>query len=161
MNTETPAKRPLISLPFIIIVGGIALVGIFFGQTIMERIMLMQESSKAKEIVVPEEYADLSAWGKSLAENPNADFQGAAITPGGGGASSGGSGGSGFDPEAMFAERDADKDGKLSGDEISERMADRVEEIDTDGDGSISKEEFMTAVENMRSQSGDSDSSDE
>lgn len=159
MNTETPAKRPLISLPFIIIVGGIALVGIFFGQTIMEQVMLMQESAKAKEVTVPEEYADLSEWGKSLAENPNADFEGAAITPGGGGNSGGGAGG--FDPEAMFAERDADEDGKLTGDEISGRMADRVEEIDSDSDGSISKEEFMTAIENMRSQRQGSDSSDE
>ncbi|MFK7738099.1 MAG: EF-hand domain-containing protein [Pirellulaceae bacterium] len=158
MNTETPAKRPLISLPFIIIVGSIALIGIFFGQTIMEQVMLMQESAKAKEIVVPEEYADLSAWGKALNENPNADFEGAAITPGGGGgASSGGR----PDPDAMFSERDADEDGKLSGDEISGRMADRVDEIDTDGDGSISKDEFMTAIENMRAQREGSDNSDE
>ena len=158
MNTETPAKRPLISLPFIIIVGGIALVGIFFGQTIMEQVMLMQESAKAKEGVVPEEFADLSEWGKALNSDPEADFEGAAITPGGGG---GGNGGGGFDPDAMFAENDADEDGKLAGDEIPGRMANRVEEIDSDGDGAISKDEFMTAVEKMRSRRQGSDSSDE
>jgi len=62
--------------------------------------------------------------------------------PGGEGPGGGGPGG-GFDPEAFFAERDADGDGKLSGEEISERMRGRLEAIDTDGDGAVTKEEFL------------------
>ena len=59
--------------------------------------------------------------------------------PGGGGRGS-------FDPEAMFAERDADGDGKLTGDELSDRMRENLEEIDTDSDGSVSKEELVARM---------------
>ncbi len=52
----------------------------------------------------------------------------------------------GFDPEAMFAERDLDGDGKLTGDEIPERMRERIEAIDTDGDGAISKDELVARM---------------
>jgi hypothetical protein len=67
--------------------------------------------------------------------------------PGGGGPGGGGpGGGGGFDPEAFFAERDADADGKLAGEEISERMQARMDTIDTDGDGAVSKEEFLAGM---------------
>lgn len=42
----------------------------------------------------------------------------------------------------MFEQRDSNKDGKLSGDEIPEQMAARLERIDTDGDKAISKAEI-------------------
>lgn len=73
---------------------------------------------------------------------------------GGGGRGGGGRGGGGrggFDPAAIFAERDADGDGKLTGDEISGRMEESAAEIDTDGDGSITLEEFQAR---MQSRSG-------
>ena len=60
-------------------------------------------------------------------------------------------GGRNFDPESIFAERDKDKDGFLSGDEISERMRTRVAAIDEDKDGAISKEEFLAAMQRSRS----------
>ncbi len=69
--------------------------------------------------------------------------------PGEGGAG-GGPGGRRFDPEAMFSERDADGDGKLSGDEISDRMKENLSEIDKDGDGAVSKEELMQRMEERR-----------
>ena len=47
-----------------------------------------------------------------------------------------------FDPEAMFKERDQDGNGSWAGEEIPERMRDRIAEIDTDKNGEISKEEF-------------------
>jgi len=73
---------------------------------------------------------------------------------GGGGRPGGGGGGRNFDPAAMFAERDADGDGLLKGDEISERMSENLSEIDTDGDGAISQEEMTARFEAMRAQFG-------
>ncbi|MEM8666496.1 MAG: EF-hand domain-containing protein [Planctomycetota bacterium] len=46
----------------------------------------------------------------------------------------------------MFQQRDANKDGKLSGDEIPEQMAGRLDRIDTDGDQAISKKELESAM---------------
>ncbi len=42
----------------------------------------------------------------------------------------------------LFDDRDANDDGKLSGDEIPEQMAARLERIDSDGDGNVSRKEF-------------------
>jgi DNA-directed RNA polymerase subunit M/transcription elongation factor TFIIS len=73
-----------------------------------------------------------------------------------GGAPTGGEGGRQgfgerrFDPEAIFTERDKDKNGFLSDDEISERMQSRVEAMDEDKDGAISKEEFLKAMQRLR-----------
>lgn len=47
-----------------------------------------------------------------------------------------------FDPAQIFAARDENADGKLSGEELEGRIADRVAELDTNKDGEISKEEF-------------------
>jgi Ca2+-binding EF-hand superfamily protein len=49
----------------------------------------------------------------------------------------------------MFDTRDANKDGKLSGDEIPERMQGMLARVDKDGDGAISKEEMTKATEMM------------
>ncbi len=64
--------------------------------------------------------------------------------PGAGGRGPGG-GGAGFDRGAFFTSMDKNGDGKLSGDEIDERMQSRVPEMDKDKDGAISKEEFLSA----------------
>ena len=58
--------------------------------------------------------------------------------------------GGGFDPAAVFSQRDADENGILEGEEISGRMADRLDSIDADGDGSVTEEEFMSAMRNRR-----------
>ncbi len=49
----------------------------------------------------------------------------------------------------MFEQRDANGDGKLSGDEIPERMRDRLSVIDTNGDGSLDKSEVEKAMARM------------
>ena len=61
----------------------------------------------------------------------------------------GGPGGGGFDPSAIFTQRDTDGDGVISAEEMSSLPAgfrDRMMENDTDGDGSISRDEFMKAM---------------
>jgi hypothetical protein len=49
----------------------------------------------------------------------------------------------------MFERRDANSDGKLSGDEIPEQMRNRLSAIDQNGDGAIQKSELERAA-NMR-----------
>ncbi len=71
-----------------------------------------------------------------------------AILGGGGGGGRGG-GRRGFDPMAMFERQDADGDGVLKGDEIPERMRGRLEMVDTDKNGEVSKEEMQALAERM------------
>jgi Ca2+-binding EF-hand superfamily protein len=46
----------------------------------------------------------------------------------------------------MFENRDANGDGQLSGDEIPEQMRERLDRIDTNGDGAVDKEEMKKAA---------------
>ena len=55
----------------------------------------------------------------------------------------------GFDPSAFFRRRDTNNDGKLSGEEIPERMRDNLGRMDTDGDGAITLAEFRAAMNQM------------
>lgn len=50
----------------------------------------------------------------------------------------------------VFDRRDADGDGKLTGDEIPQRMQQRLDRVDTDQDGAISREELESVAEKMR-----------
>ena len=59
------------------------------------------------------------------------------------GAIEGGSSGGAFDPEAIFAERDVDGDGFWKDGEISGRVQEELEIIDTDEDDAVSKDEWM------------------
>ena len=54
----------------------------------------------------------------------------------------------------MFESRDKNGDGKLTGDEIPERMRDKLKMIDKDGDGSISKSEFTSAAARLEEAGG-------
>jgi polyisoprenoid-binding protein YceI len=65
--------------------------------------------------------------------------------PGGVGGGRGGPG-AGFDPLAMFKQRDANGDGKLAGDEIPDRMRQDLKVIDTNEDGEITLEEFQARM---------------
>ena len=54
----------------------------------------------------------------------------------------------------MFEQRDADKDGKLSGDEVPPPMQERVAMIDTYGDGGLDMDELKVAAQRMRERMG-------
>lgn len=54
----------------------------------------------------------------------------------------------------MFETRDTDKDGKLTGDEIPERMRQNLERVDTNSDGAIDKAELEQAMARMAEQGG-------
>ncbi len=103
--------------------------------------------------------ADTSGEGDDVAAAGGAG--GEEASAGGGGPGGGGPGGGGrtFDPEARFTAADADGDGVLREDEISDRMQESLSEIDTDGDGEISKAEFMARMEAIaaRSRGGSGD----
>lgn len=146
---DAPSKRPLISLPFLVIVGVLALGGYLAGPSVMQWVMLQQEKAKqGGGPSGPEEFAGLSELAKSLKAGGDESEAMAAMT------SADGGGGSRPDPETRFTEADADGNGKLEGDEISERMQGRLDDVDTDGDGAVSKEEYMTMVENFRNGGG-------
>ena len=96
--------------------------------------------------------------GETVAATPDADAVVAADEPaagerGGRGGAQGRQGGGEngrFDPMSVFNDRDANKDGKLSQDEVAGGpMADRMKELDKDGDGAITQDEFRTGMANM------------
>ncbi len=151
MSTDSPEKsKPFISLPFILFAAVLLIVGLVYGQSIMTWFMLQGEAAKANQVTQPDEFADLSAWAKSLQDDPNAAPP---ASIGFGGAPGGGENNR-PDPEERFAEYDTNEDGKLTGDEIQGRLVEFIGRIDTDADGEITKEEYMTAIENMRSGGG-------
>src|SRR5262249_29538598 len=54
------------------------------------------------------------------------------------------------DPKEAFARLDANKDGKLSKDELPQRMQDNFARVDANGDGFVSPEEFGRAAQMQR-----------
>ena len=54
----------------------------------------------------------------------------------------------------MFESRDKNGDGKLTGDEIPERIQDKLKMIDKDGDGAITKAEFASVAGRMEEAMG-------
>lgn len=100
--------------------------------------------------VSAEELAKASASLATLDKNKDGkltadEFRGA---PGAGGGGAGRFG----DPEAYVTrlmEGDTNKDGKLSKEEIPERLQGMMERVDTDKDGALSKEELEALVKNI------------
>jgi outer membrane protein assembly factor BamB len=59
----------------------------------------------------------------------------------------GGRGGQQFDPQALFAQLDSNKDGNIAADELEgNRMAERLMTLDKDEDQIISKDEFTSGI---------------
>jgi EF hand len=141
MSKETPStapKRPMVSIPFLIGACVLGVAAYFAGPSVMTYVMYLQERRIA------------TAYEKDEPGSARVDANMAADRDSSEGnnqeRAAGGPGGS-FDPEQMFADRDKDGNGKLEGDEISERMKRGLEQIDTDKDGAVSKEEFMKRME--------------
>jgi outer membrane protein assembly factor BamB len=68
----------------------------------------------------------------------------------GGGRAGGGGGNRRFDPMSIFTGRDANKDGKLTADELAgSPMADRMQQLDKDGDKAVSQEEFRSGMSTL------------
>ncbi len=69
----------------------------------------------------------------------------------GGGNRAGGGGDNGrFDPMSMFNGMDANKDGKLTAEELSSNpMADRLKQLDKNGDNDITQEEFRSGISTL------------
>lgn len=54
----------------------------------------------------------------------------------------------------MFEQRDTDKDGKLSGDEIPDRMRENLSRVDENGDSAVDKSEMERAMAKMGDRAG-------
>ena len=92
----------------------------------------------------------------AVARGPSAESGGEASAEGGRGAGRGdgegrrrGRRGEGGRRGRMFERSDANKDGKLSGDEIPERMRGMMDQLDKDKDGAVSQEEFSSGIGRM------------
>ncbi|MBX3461098.1 MAG: hypothetical protein KF696_14220 [Planctomycetes bacterium] len=57
--------------------------------------------------------------------------------------------GRGFDVDSLFDQWDANKDGKLSKEELPEQMREFFDTVDTDSDGFVSKDELRAAMGSM------------
>ncbi|MCA9188178.1 MAG: HlyD family efflux transporter periplasmic adaptor subunit [Pirellulaceae bacterium] len=77
---------------------------------------------------------------------------------GGGGGGPGGAGGGGFNPQqivnTIFANNDADGDGKLSSSEIPAEQAGRMAGADANGDGSVDRQELMQMFQRRAAEGG-------
>ena len=153
MNDKTDGSAPTkssVSVPFLLIAGLFA-VAIIAGPWIMFQVMVKQEQGIiAAPNAIPEKAADTPQLQSAVETNSSSGDR----AQGGGGARGDGRQ---FDPEAFFATRDEDSNGKLEGEEISERMQGRLEQIDTDKDGAVSKEEFLAGMQNRGGAGGRGD----
>jgi EF hand len=149
-SVETPAKvAKRSSLPVLIGVVVVA-VGLYFGiPYVLQNMMVLDEQAKAKA-----KLAESLILNTSTEVEPTSGVKKMPLgaSAGGGGASGGPtgdsrSGGERPDPEEAFKSRDKDGNGKLEGAEISERMQGRMDQIDKDSDGAVSKEEFLAALQ--------------
>lgn len=131
-------KKPLVSIPFLVIAIGLGAAGYFCGPWVMTQLFFWQGKNGGNK----------PSGNVAAAEVDESEGEGGYGGEGGGGRGGQGGGGRGGrgDPEAFWARIDADGNGKVEGEEISERMAERASEIDTDGDGAISKEEFLAGM---------------
>jgi hypothetical protein len=155
-SVETPAKAAKRSSLTVLIGVVVVAVGLYFAiPMVVTYMMFLDEQAKAKAKMV-----------ESLKPNTSTEVEPTSgvkkmplgASAGGGGAvggptSEGPSGGDRPDPEEAFNSRDKDGNGKLEGAEISERLKGRMEQIDKDSDGAVSKEEFLAALQARQSTS--------
>jgi hypothetical protein len=141
---STPSKRPLLSIRFLLVVVPIALIVFFAAPWVLTQWMYFQVKARYVEMEKNKFPKEVPATEATASE------------PGTGGASSSekSSGRAARDPEAIFAQRDADSNGKIEGEEISERLKGRMEQLDSDKDGALSKEEFLAGMQRSGERAG-------
>ena len=131
-NVTNPIKGRATSIPLLIAFGVLGVAAYFAGPTAMAYVFLFQEEAKSRAIYESARKQNMSG---------SVEVASTEMAPVGG--PSGGPRGAMPEPEELFKRRDENGNGKLEGSEISERMQSRIAELDKDGDGAISKEEFM------------------
>ena len=134
-------RRP-VSIPFAVAVVLIAPAVYFAAPWLMTRFLLLEEQQKAAAVKAPEQFAELSELARSLQANSENAWEGMSVGMRG---DSGGSRSSGNEPASHFASLDKDGNGKLEAEELSGPWSDRFEQVDNDGDGAISEQEFLAA----------------
>ena len=149
-NPANQVKRRGTSIPLLIGFAVLGFIAWMAGPTVMKYALFFQEQRKHNRIN--------SEIGKT--KLPTGDATGDTVSspevpPM---VTTGGPGGGRQNPEEMFKSRDKDGNGKLEAAEISERMQGRLAEIDKDGDGAVSKEEFLAAIPSRQAPSGSSSS---
>ena len=103
-----------------------------------------------------EEIKNAPAALRTLDKNGDGKLSGDEIRPARRGGQFGGRGG-GFDPGQLvdrILQNDTDGDGKLSAEEIPDRMKARLEEVDTNGDGAVDKAEVEAMVKALAERFG-------
>lgn len=130
MNTEPEAaeskKRPPISLPFVLIVGVLAVAAYLSGPWIMKQVMFLQERAKQS--------------GGAIAATGSSGRPGLPTGGDDGGAES-------IDADAIFSRRDQNDNGTLEGEELA--VDERLQELDSNADGKVTKEEFVAGIDDF------------
>ena len=116
-----------------------------------EQVILNARSQFPEEIALLEAQLNAEKSKRTSAEKmpdiPAAPAAPAPGSPGAGGPGGRGPGGGGFDPKARFEQQDANKDGKITEDEASDRMkGERFKAADSNGDGGITLDEYTAMV---------------
>ncbi|MCB9950132.1 MAG: HlyD family efflux transporter periplasmic adaptor subunit [Planctomycetaceae bacterium] len=93
--------------------------------------------------------------GETIKVTPGQETPRGPSGPGGPGGGAPGAGGGGRpDPQAFFNRMDANSDGKITSDETQGPLKEKFSEIDTDGNGEISLEEFKAGASKLRPPGG-------
>ncbi len=161
MSSDTsgnePKKGRSSALPWLVGFAVLAGVVVVYRETILSNVIYMYEQREIKRWA--DDFNSKSRNDAAQSANAPAGAGGETargkqpMSADGGGGGGGGGRGSGRGPmtreqmEERFKQADADSNGKLEGDEISERMKPRVADIDTDKDTAISLEEFVAALQ--------------
>jgi hypothetical protein len=153
-DTKQAPKKRGTSLVLLIAFCCLGVAGYYAGPTILTYTFLLQE----KYIAATRQNGGWFSTASDAPIEPSSDPSQLESTANGpeiaGSSGENGSEGNegGFDPDSVFLRRDADGNGKLEGEEITERIQGRITELDKDGDGAVSKEEFLSG---MASRNGD------
>jgi len=141
LPTSETKKRPAVSFTFLGVALFLTVGGYLAGPWIMTQIMYLQEKSISSN----------GSASYSIPETRPTLAGGPTETSSGASSGNGGNEMSVDQLEDIFTKRDADQNGKIEGEEISDRLKERMERLDVDKDGAVSKEEFMSLLSDSES----------